>query len=99
MNATLCSADPSPAIVIIGPGCKLPSNRGFAVSVVKGCALAALHEAVHGPGTAAAVLDGAAVYVAADVQLSGNTRGPLGVVEEEYVELDGDQVGGGSADV
>lgn len=33
------------------------------------------------------------MFVAPGAQLAGNTRGPLGVVEAEYVDMEGDEVG------
>ncbi|GIL66326.1 hypothetical protein Vafri_19907 [Volvox africanus] len=37
----------SPATVVIGPGCTIQNNRGFAISLVKRRALAAYHELLH----------------------------------------------------
>lgn len=34
------------------------------------------------------------MFVAGGAQVSQNSRGPLGVVDPEYVEQEGDQVGG-----
>ncbi|KAG1680348.1 hypothetical protein FOA52_015438 [Chlamydomonas sp. UWO 241] len=44
LASALCALD-TPATVVIGPGCKIHGNRGFALSVVKPRALALLHEA------------------------------------------------------
>ena len=43
--------------------------------------------------TAALAMEGVRLYVHPGAALSGNTRGPLGVIDAEYVELEGDQVG------
>lgn len=41
-----------------------------------------------------AALEGTRVYVHGNVQLPGNSRGVLGVVDAEYTVLDGDEVRG-----
>lgn len=43
--SALCAPDTPPAVVVVGPGCKVHSCKGFGVSMVKGKAVAALHEA------------------------------------------------------
>jgi len=46
-------------------------------------------------GALAAALEGVHVYVHGGVsQLSGNTRGAIGVVDAEYADMDGDEVSG-----
>eukprot|EP00798_Chlamydomonas_sp_ICE-L_P022286 gene22286-29364_t len=49
--------------------------------------------AVGGAQTSAqTAMDGTRLYIHTGVVLSGNTRGPMGVVDAEYLELEGDQL-------
>ncbi|GAX81356.1 hypothetical protein CEUSTIGMA_g8787.t1 [Chlamydomonas eustigma] len=116
VSQVLCQLDDA-ATIVIGPGCNIHGNKGFAVTVVKERSLALYHESMGGStasqyhqsggpnaarsGTAAAVavatslgaaLEGVSMYVHSGVQLSGNTRGAVGVVDAEYVDMNGDEV-------